>query len=216
MLKNPRVLLPLGLLALLSGYVLAFPPARILGTDLASCPFELAGMTGTDLGLDQTVLDDLDPDDYLVRSYDRPDGLPVWVVIVYFQNARLGAHDPQLCYRSQGFGITDLPEETIDTALGPVPVLRFRAVKGSRSELVHCFWFTAGGQTLSDVKGWRDRMFFQGLRSNRSFGAFIRVSSIESGEPAAAARAIQEVIGDLAPNLPRFFPEEAGEREDRG
>lgn len=216
MLKDPKVLAPLALVALLAAYVLAFPPATISGTELASCPFELAGMPGTDLGLDAAVLDDLDPDDYLVRQYNRPDGLPVWVVIVYFQNARLGAHDPQLCYRSQGFSVLTLPDESVSTPLGPVPLHRFRAVKGTRSELVHCFWYTAGGQVLSDVKGWRDRMFFQGLRRNRSFGAFVRISTIEGNDPAAAAGAVRDVIGDLAPELPRFFPEGTGEREDRG
>jgi EpsI family protein len=207
MLRSPRVLASLLCLAALAGYVLAFPPMKVEGTRLDECPVSLGGLPGTDLDLSQTVLDDLDPDDYLIRRYDRPDGYPVWLVIVYFQNARLGAHDPELCYRSQGFQVRDLPAGELATAIGAVPFRSFLAHKGSRRELVHCFWYTAGRQALADVKGWRDRMFFQGLRSNRSFGAFVRVSTLVGEDPAAGARAMQEVLRDLATHLPGFFPE---------
>lgn len=207
MLKNPKVLASLAGLALLAGYVVAFPPLRISGTNLESCPMTLANLPGSSLDLSQTVLDDLDPDDYLLRRYVRPDGVPIWLVIVYFQNARLGAHDPELCYRSQGFEVRGLPPGSLATTIGEVPYQSFLAAKGPRQELVYCFWYTSGRQTLADVKGWRDRMFLQGLRSNRSFGAFIRISTLVEGDPEGAARSLQPVIQDLAAHLPGFFPE---------
>jgi len=216
MLKSPRVLLPLGLLALLAGYVLAFPPLRLEATHLASCPMVLAGFPGTQLDLTQAVLDDLDPDDYLIRRYDRPDGTPVWLTIVYFQNARLGAHDPKTCYRSAGFEVQDLPPGGLATSLGQVPFEGFRAVKGPRRELVRYFWYTAGGKVLPDVKSWRDDMFFQGVRSNRSFGAFVRVSTLEGADPGAARQAVEAVMTELATLLPGFFPEKGAGGEGKG
>jgi EpsI family protein len=205
MLRDARVLTTFGLVALLAGYVLVFPPWKAQGTRLDTCPMELGGMPGTKLTLEQTVLDDLDPDGYLVRRYERPDGIPIWLVIVYFQNARLGAHDPQVCYRSQGFQVQALPDGTVATAIGPVPYRGFLAVKGSRRELVRCLWYTGGG-VLADVKGWRDRMFFQGLRSNRSFGAFVRISTLETGDPGTAEQLVTKFTRDLAPHLPELFP----------
>jgi EpsI family protein len=208
MLRRPAVSVSLGVLLALAGYVLFFPPKKIAGTHLASCPMVLAGMQGAALSLEQAVLDDLNPDDYLLRRYDRPDGLPVWLVVVYFQNARLGAHDPQLCYRSQGFRVGVLPEGTASTALGPVTYNAFRAEKAGRTELVWYFWYTSGGKALAEVKGWRDKMFFHGLRRNRSFGAFVRISTLESGEAKADVAALEGVLRDLAPRLPTFFPED--------
>ena len=205
MLRDARVLTSLALVALLAGYIVAFPPVKLAGTRLDTCPLQLAGMPGTTLTLEQAVLDDLDPDDYLIRQYERPDRVPVWLVIVYFQNARLGAHDPQICYRSQGYQVQELPSGSTPTAIGPVPYRSFVAEQGPRRELVRCLWYTAGG-ALADVKGWRDRMFFQGLRNNRSFGAFVRISTLEAGDPAAAERAITDLTRDLAPHLPGFFP----------
>jgi EpsI family protein len=207
MLKKTPVLISIACVAALAGYMLLCPPTKIMGTRLDSCPMELAGLPGTSLGLDQTVLDDLDPDDYLIRRYDRPDGLPIWVVIIYFQNARLGAHDPELCYRSQGFAVRQVPRRTVSTTSGPVAYRSFLATKGPRDELVRVFWYTAGGRTLADVKGWRDSMFFQGLKSNRSFGAFVRLSTLEGDDPAGAQEALDRVLQDLAPRLPGFFPE---------
>jgi EpsI family protein len=212
MLKNPKVFTSLGLVALLAAYILAFPPARVTGTRLDTCPMSLAGMPGTELSMDQAVLDDLDPDDYLIRQYDRPDGIPVWLVIVYFQNARLGAHDPQVCYRSQGFSVGPLSSGSLSSAIGPVPYRDFKATKGPRREVVRCLWYTAGG-AIRDVKGWRDRMFFQGLRSNRSFGAFVRISTLDAGQPGVADRVLDQVTADLAPLLPGFFPSNGGREE---
>ncbi len=207
MLKRGSILASVGILALLAGYVVAFPSRKIAVSRLSSCPMVLAGLTGTSMSLKQTVLDDLDPDDYLVRRYDRPDGTPIWLVIVYFQNARMGAHDPETCYRSAGYRVDRTPAGALSTDLGPVPYLAFRADKGSRHELVRCFWYTAGHQTLSEVGGWRDRMFYQGLKSNRSFGAFIRVSTIEGVDPGRSEAAMNDFMRDLAPHLPEFFPE---------
>jgi EpsI family protein len=212
MLKNPKVLASLGMLVLLAGYVLAFPPLKLAGTRLETCPMELGGMPGTKLTLDQAVLDDLDPDDYLIRQYTRADGVPVWLVIVYFQNARLGAHDPQICYRSQGYEVQELPSGSVATAIGPLPYRSFVAVQGPRREVVRCLWFTAGG-ALADVKGWRDRMFFQGLRNNRSFGAFVRISTMDAGDMGAVERAITDLTRDLAPHLPGFFPTDGARQE---
>jgi EpsI family protein len=208
MLRRPVVGISLGVLLALAAYILFFPPRRIAGTRLGTCPMTLAGMPGKELGLEQTVLDDLNPDDYLLRRYDRPDGLPVWLVVVYFQNARLGAHDPLLCYRSQGFKLQALPAGTCATASGPVSYNAFRAAKGGRSELVWYFWYTSGGKALAELKSWRDTMFFHGLRKNRSFGVFIRLSTLESGDPKVDVGALEGVLRDLAPLLPTFFPED--------
>lgn len=215
MLSRLAPWLSLALLVLLAAYVVMSPPKRLEGTMLDRIPMVLAGMPGQDLGLEQTVLDDLDPDAYLVRSYERPDGLPVWLVIVYFQNARLGAHDPELCYRSQGFEVEDLPAGRHATEVGDLPFRSFVASKGPRAELVRYFWYTAGGQVLSEVTAWRDKMFFQGLKTNRSFGAFIRISTLEGGTPGMAEESIQRVAAELAPLLPELFPED-GTQEDQG
>ncbi|MBK8230350.1 MAG: EpsI family protein [Candidatus Eisenbacteria bacterium] len=208
MLIRPRVVASLLLLGLLAAYVLLLPPGTAGETHLASLPAEIAGFRSTDLELEQAVLDDLNPDGILVRRYERAGVPPVWLVIVYFENARLGAHDPELCYRSQGFEVGNRPDATLTTGLGPVPCRVFDAVRGERNELVNYFWYTAGRRALAEVKTFRDEMFFQGLKSNRSFGAFVRISTLVEGDRAVSEAVLNRFVQELAPVLPQMFPEE--------
>jgi EpsI family protein len=207
MLSRKHLVVSLGLLGLLALYVRLLPPHKVGAAYLDLCPRQIAGLPGRDLALDQTVLDDLNADATLSRLYKRANGLPLWLVIVYFENARLGLHDPYLCYRSQGFAVEDLPGRKIETDLGEVPVQTFRAARGDRHERVYYFWYSSGRTTLANVKTFRDRMFFDGLKRNRSFGAFIRVSTLEDGDTDASDAALETFIQKLAPLLPKFFPE---------
>ncbi|MCA9756398.1 MAG: EpsI family protein [Candidatus Eisenbacteria bacterium] len=207
MLKPLPIIASLVMLAALAVYVVALPPKKLGTQHLDTCPMTIASMRGVDLDLSQTVLDDLQPDGILSRAYERPDGLPVWLIIVYFENARLGAHDPLLCYRSQGFELELLPDEVVQTGIGPVPTKAFRAVRGNRVERVNYFWYTAGAKALAEVRAFRDEMFLQGLKENRAFGAFVRISTVESDGAADAVRWNHTFLQDLAPWLPRFFPE---------
>ncbi len=208
MLSRAKIGFSLLLLLGLGAYVALLPPTSMGETHLETCPASLAGLPGTELGLDQTVVDDLAADAFLSRLYERPDGVPLWLMVVYFENARLGAHDPILCYQSQGFEVEFLPDETLETALGPVPMKRFRAVRGDRVEKVNYFWYTAGQKALAEVRTFRDQMFLQGLRENRSFGAFVRISTLEIPDEKTAGSWIDRMVGEFAPLLPSFFPEE--------
>ena len=208
MLSRSRVWVSMALLALLAAYVVLRPPQRAGATRLDEVPDVVLGFPGEEVGLDQTVIDDLDSDALISRAYRRPDDLPLWLIVVYFENARLGAHDPLLCYRSQGFTIEMLPDRTVPSAIGPIPLRSFRAVRGQRVELVSYFWYTSGARALAEVKAFRDSMFFEGLLHNRSFGAFVRVSTIET-DPAQASGMISSFVKEIAPTLPRVFPEGA-------
>lgn len=206
MLSRPRVLASMALLAALAAYVVLLPPQRAGATRLDQVPPSILGFPGSDVGLEQAVIDDLDSDALISRQYLRPDDLPVWLIVVYFENARLGAHDPLLCYRSQGFTVEMLPEQTVSSGIGPIPLRSFRAVRGPRVERVSYFWYTSGARALAEVKTFRDSMFFQGLLHNRSFGAFVRVSTIET-DPEQASEMIARFVEQIAPALPRVFPE---------
>lgn len=205
MLRRNPIAFGTGLLALLAAYAVLIPPSE-LGAQLGACPVELAGMAGVDLNLDQAVMDDLDPDGVLVRQYERPNGAPLWLIVIYFENARLGAHDPHLCYRSQGFEVEELPPEPVPTAIGTIPLQAFRAARSARVERVNYFWYTSGQRAMGEVNTFRDRMFLQGLLTNRSFGAFVRVSTLEE-DGETDTEALHEFIQQLAPVLPRMIPE---------
>lgn len=207
MLSRARIAAGLVILAGLAAYVLFVPLGRAGATHLELCPSQVIGLTGADSDPGQAVLDDLDPDALLMRTYQAPGRAPLWFVVVYHENARLGAHDPELCYRSQGFELTKLPDAVVDTSIGPIPVRRFEAVRPGRSERVWYFWYTAGRKALAEVSSFRDDMFFQGLKENRSFGAFVRVSTLDGADAEGGEVSLRAFVTNVAGYLPQFFPE---------
>jgi EpsI family protein len=208
MLKRTlRLLLPGLLLCMVGIYRIAVPPKTGADCDLSRLPLEILGMRGIDVPLGQAILDDLDPDDLLIRRYTRPDGLPVWIVLIYFVNSRLGGHDPQLCYRSQGYRTESMPPLETNSRLGPIRAESFMALRGARAERVATLWYTSAEGAVADVKLYRRRLFFQGLRENRLYGIFVRVSTIESDRPGEAEEWNERVLAEVVGYLPRLVRE---------
>src|SRR5689334_14755391 len=99
-----RLIATVLLLGATAAYVFAHPPANLAAGHgvLRGCPQQFGDWNGTDLSFEDAVVDELKADDLLIRRYVRGDDR-VWLCIVYHQNRRYGAHDPELCYESQGY-----------------------------------------------------------------------------------------------------------------
>jgi EpsI family protein len=207
LIRTAKLLFPGILLCLVGLYRVAVPPGAGAESNLAALPKELLGMKGTDVPLEQAILDDLDPDDLLIRRYLRPDGTPVWIVLIYFVNTRLGGHDPQLCYRSQGYRTESLPDLRVASAAGAIVAESFLATRGARSERVATLWYTSGEGPVPDVGRYRRRLFLQGLRENRLYGIFIRVSTIESAIPGEAEAWNERTVAEIVRQLPGLIHE---------
>ena len=206
---------PAFLLALLGLYRLGFPPVDDVDSNLRDLPYELLGLSGEDVPINQTILDDLDPDDLVIRRYIRPDGAPIWVVLIYFVNTRLGGHDPQLCYVSQGYRIEELPELRFKSDREEeMTASAFLARRIGRSERVATFWHTAEGQSIAQERRYRNRLFFQGLRENRLYGVFVRVSTLEVGRSEESAMWNERFVAEVARQLPNLIQDKRRDRKD--
>ncbi len=205
--RAARILAPGLLLCLLGAYRVAFPPTPGAESHLRELPMVLLGLPGTDVPADRAILDDLESSDMLIRDYRRPDGNPVWVVLIYFVNTRLGGHDPQLCYRSQGFHTSDLPDLRVPGGMSGLVAESFLASKAGRAERVATFWYAPGGRILPDVEQYRGRLFLQGLRENRTYGVFVRISTIETPRAGEAEEWNARFAAELARRLPGLIRE---------
>jgi EpsI family protein len=173
------------LLFLVGAYRTSFPPGEGPRSYLRELPIELLGLPGEDVPVAQAVLDDLESDDLLIRRYNRADGQPVWVVVIYFMNARRGGHDPQLCYRSQGYRVQPLPLLSVPLEGRTFAAEQFLAERTGRKERVALFWHTPRKGETEDVGRYRRDLFWQGLWHNASYGVFVRVSTLDSGDGQA-------------------------------
>lgn len=207
MLKGTVLLLPGLLLCLVGGYRFAFPPTEGAESQLKELPYQILGCPGVDLPTEAAIIDDLDSDDLLSRIYRRPDGVPVWVILVFFMNTRLGGHDPQLCYRSQGFKTQELPDLSVEARIGTLRAESFLATRSNRAERVATFWYAPGGRLVSDASQYRSRLLMEGIRRNRTYGVFARISTLETGNPGEAEAWAGRFAAEIANLLPDLIRE---------
>ncbi|HEV2104654.1 MAG TPA: EpsI family protein [Candidatus Eisenbacteria bacterium] len=195
------------LLAATAAYGALHPPENLaLGRGvLRAVPAAFGPWNGTELSFEDAVVDELKADDLLIRRYQRgPD--VVWLCIVYHQNRRYGAHDPQLCYDSQGYVIDAVGHARVaDAPGGPLEVQTFVARRPRDTRLVW-YWWTTRGLSTPDADEFRRRLALEGALDNRSWGAFVRVETVARGGDMAAARArVADFAGRVARALPGVF-----------
>jgi EpsI family protein len=210
-----RFLAVLALLAATAAYVLLHPPPDLaVGHGaLASCPAVFGGWNGTDLSFKDAVLEELRADDVLVRRYVRGDEV-TWLTIVYHRNRRYGAHDPRLCYESQGYMVEPLDRRAVrDGSPAGLGVNVFRAVRPRERRLVY-YWWTTRGLATADVGALRQRMALAGALDNRSWGAFVRIETrLGNGGEVGATAVLDDFAARVARALPGVFA--AAERRVR-
>ena len=116
------------------------------------------------------------------------------------QSDALKAHRQEVCYAAQGFEISDLAHGRLQAAGRDLPVTRFHARLGERSEPV-TYWFTMGDRV---VLGRAERLRVQlayGFAGRIPDGMLVRVSSL-SAEPARAYAAQAAFVAALAAAFP--------------
>jgi EpsI family protein len=195
------------LLAATAVYVLLHPPANLAagGKVLGACPTSFGDWNGTELSFEDAVVDELKADDLLIRRYER-DGVPVWLLVIYHQNRRYGAHDPELCYESQGYTLKDRDTVRVDDGTGEGLVARrFVAVRPHDRRLV-TYWWTTTGLSTSDAAAMRSRMAMLGMLENHSWGAFVRIETLIEDDGMAPAQArLRDFGARVAAALPAVF-----------
>ncbi len=202
-----RYVAVLALLAATAAYGRLHPPVNLaLGQGvLGRVPEHLGTWNGTDLSFEDAVIEELRADDILIRRYERGEDV-AWLCIVYHQNRRYGAHDPRLCYESQGYLIEREREARIlGGRSGGVPARWFVASRSRGSRLVAYWWSTAGLET-TDPWAFRRQMAVRGALDNRSWGAFVRIETpIVDGDEVGAARRLAEFGTRVSESLPAVF-----------
>lgn len=195
------------MLGLTAAAVLLTPPVDLAAGHgiLRTVPHRFGDWVGTDSHFEDAVVEELRADDLLIRRYASADS-SVWLCVVYHQNRRYGAHDPQLCYTSQGYDIDEPGRARVDDGSpGGLPVNTFLAESDHEDRLVW-YWWTTRGLSTADAGAFRSRMAMLGVLDNRSWGAFVRVESVlrDDGLEGATAR-VRSFASRVARELPGLF-----------
>ncbi len=200
------------LLALTAAYVYLNPPAdmKVGEGRLSAFPMDVGGWAGTELSFDDVVVEELNADDMLTRRYSRG-AEEVWFVVIFHQNERYGAHEPLVCYRSQGWTVLDEGTRTLSREGGDFDANWVTIESKGQTRLALYWWYTAGDLATGDRDKFMARMATSGILSNVTYGAFVRVSTVvRNGDVNGAMDTVAGFAERALVYLPALFEADVG------
>ncbi len=179
---------------------------------VSQMPEQVGPWQGTDLPMDQAVLDILGKGDFLNRIYTDPhSGAPVvGLFIGYFPTQRTGQtiHSPQHCLPGAGWtfessSYTDLKANNSQN----FRVGEYVITNGEQKQFV-LYWYQAHGRSVANEYASKFYLIADAMRMNRTDGALVRViTPISPNEPIDSARRRAVAFTSImAPELQRFIP----------
>jgi EpsI family protein len=183
-------------------------PQRI---PLKQFPQQLNGWTGTDVPIDQDVLNILGPGDFLLRIYQNSQKAQyVDLFIAYFRSQRAGdtVHSPQHCLPGSGWAPIENKRVTLSLpGHDPFPANRYLIAKGDARQLV-LYWFWAHDRGVASEYWAKFYLVADSIKMNRSDGSLVRITTpMYPGETADAAQErILPFAGDISPLLDNYIP----------
>jgi len=138
----------------------------------------------------------------LARTYINANGDRIMLSIAYGDNQSraLQVHRPEVCYSAQGFVISDLNKQVLDTPVTPLPVMQLMTRHGERAEPI-TYWVLIGHTVVrGNIEQGLARLRY-GLSGRIADGMLVRVSTITDNQQQAYA-VEQRFIGSLLGALP--------------
>jgi len=183
-------------------------PARL---PLKQFPQQLGGWTGTDVPIEQDVLNILGPGDFLLRIYQNPQSAQyIDLFIAYFRSQRAGdtIHSPQHCLPGSGWTPVENKRITLDLpGHAPFPANRYLIARGDSRQLV-LYWFWAHDRGVASEYWAKFYLVADSIKMNRSDGSLVRITTpMYPGETAEAAQ--QRVLPfaeQVSPLLDTYIP----------
>jgi len=143
-------------------------------------------------------------DQNLVRTYVNADGQRIMLNVAYGrdQGGDKRLHPPEICYRSQGFMISETRTTQLNYAYGALPIQQFVGnLGGARREPV-TYWVSYGDVVMAGATQGRLARLHYVFRGLIPDGILFRVSSINGQENRDAfalhERFIRDLIGSLS------------------
>ena len=165
-----------------------------------------------DVEMQEQIISALDPSSIVFREYRNPEGKKMWLCVVYHQNDRWGAHDPQVCYKSQGWDIANYGGKYETTQIHiketDVDINRFYVSKGGFKEVVYYWWFGSKKKQMTTRFEQMLDLAINGALYGYNDSGFIRISiNLEEGHEDECkkagyefAKAISSLIVDYLPD----------------
>jgi EpsI family protein len=128
------------------------------------------------IAFDSNIATTLEPKELIMKTYKNKTNGEVTLIIVYHHNNRWGAHDPDLCYTSQGWHvIEDNKDIILKCENQSLHLNELKVHKEFKYQIVYYYWFSSTLITES-----REKQLFNmvknGLVNGSTKSGFVRIS----------------------------------------
>lgn len=145
------------------------------GSNLNNFPLNHSGWIGEKISMGQKVYDILETNALVLNRYVK-EGKSVVLAIVYYPDAKVSFHDPELCYGGRGVKIIKDVREINVKEFGLMNVNVLATDRGNSKELVYYF-YKSGEFMGNSYNRMRFNLVKNNLFSKEKGGALIRVST---------------------------------------
>lgn len=131
-------------------------------------------------------------DAVLGRTYVNSRGQRIMLSVGYSrqQGGVQKPHWQEICYRAQGFAVSNLTRGSATVAEREIPVTRLVAKQGPRVEFV-TYWLTLGDHVVANRTDRLTRLIRMGLNRETTDGYLMRISSLNDDADAAFGEHIE-------------------------
>jgi EpsI family protein len=164
--------------------------------------------------LDDRVLEQLKPDDYLSATYADEQNRPVYLFIGYYESQRHGKtyHSPQNCLPGAGWMITRRGRYALDAAvpglIGSGEINDFTISKED-GKLLTLYWYQGRGRVVASEYWGKFYSVEDAVFRRRTDGSLVRVMLPVVGDAEAEQKAQADgraFVKELIPQLSNFIP----------
>lgn len=171
---------------------------------LRQLPLKVAGWTcKKDEDLDALSLDQLKPDDYVLRSYQDAVGLPLNFLVVY-GHLKQTFHSPGFCLPGGGWQIMEKSDEPVKAGGMPIDMNRFliqRVIEGQDVKQVVLYCFVQGDNATPSLMTHNWNLLKTHFKQQRRTGALIRVIIPAYPTEDFAVKRAKDFLSRLYPEL---------------
>ncbi len=182
------------------------PPRRI---ELAAFPGTIGQWQGSELPIEQRIVEAVGVDDHLSRTYAAPDGRSVQLYIGYYASQRRGdtIHSPKNCIPGSGWEPVRSRDVAIDLGGNRRILVNEYVIRKDHQEQYVLYWYHGRGRVVASEYRAKFWMVRDAIARGRTDGALVRViTSVEDGEEAAG-RLAASFTRAMYPLLNDFIPE---------
>lgn len=126
--------------------------------------------------IDSDIQAVLKADDYMIRSYEAPDGKRAEIFVAYYavQKAGESMHSPKNCLPGSGWQPTLNDRVIVTGPNGPVEVNRYIVEKGTSRSLI-LYWYHSGNRIYASEYWGKAYLIADSARTGQRDGAIARI-----------------------------------------